>query len=112
MRHLLERRSKRNDPAAIGAMQALNEAGINVGKDIALVGAGNIHYGAMLRVPLTTVSWSRSEMGRDVAQLLIEMIEDKSSTTRAQHIVLQPELIVRDSCGAQALKPTLRLASN
>src|SRR2546430_954323 len=67
-----------NDPAAIGAMQALNEAGINVGKDIALVGAGNIHYGAMLRVPLTTVSWSRSEMGRDVARLLIEMIEDKS----------------------------------
>jgi LacI family transcriptional regulator len=101
-----------NDPAAIGAMQALNEADLQVGKDIALVGAGNIHYGAMLRVPLTTVSWSRSEMGRDVARLLIEMIEDKSTTTRAQHIVLQPELIVRNSCGAQARKPTLRLASN
>jgi DNA-binding LacI/PurR family transcriptional regulator len=52
-----------NDPTAIGAMQALDEAGIRVGEDLALVGGGNIHYGDMLKIPLTTVSWSRSEMG-------------------------------------------------
>src|SRR5256884_2184439 len=33
-----------NDPTAIGAMKALAEAGLQVGQDIALVGAGNIHY--------------------------------------------------------------------
>ena len=102
-----------NDPAAIGAMRALEEAGLQAGKDLALVGAGNINYGAMLRVPLTTVSWSRSEMGRDAARLLIELIEDKSRTLRPQHVILQPELIVRDSCGARALNKTnLRVASN
>ena len=102
-----------NDPAAIGAMQALDEAGMQAGKDVALIGAGNIHYGAMLRVPLTTVSWSRSEMGRNAARLLIELIEDRSRATPAQHIILQPELIVRDSCGARAVsKPTLRIVSN
>jgi len=102
-----------NDPAAIGAMRALDEAGLQAGKDVALIGAGNIHYGAMLRVPLTTVSWSRSEMGRDAARLLIELIEDKSRATRAQHVILQPELIVRDSCGARAVsKPNLRVVSN
>jgi LacI family transcriptional regulator len=100
-----------NDPAAIGAMRALDEAGLQAGKDVALVGAGNIHYGAMLRVPLTTVSWSKSEMGRSVARLLIELIEDKSPATQAQHVVLEPELLVRDSCGARASKPTLRVAS-
>lgn len=100
-----------NDPAAIGAMRALDEAGLQAGKDVALVGAGNIHYGAMLRVPLTTVSWSKSEMGRNVARLLIELIEGKAPTSRVQHVVLDPELLVRDSCGAKNSKPTLRIAS-
>ena len=102
-----------NDPAAIGAMQALDEAGMRAGEDVSLVGAGNIHYGAMLRVPLTTVSWSRSEMGRDAARLLIELIEGKSPHTQAQHVILQPELIVRDSCGARAVRnQPLKVASN
>lgn len=101
-----------NDPAAIGAMRALDEAGLRAGHDVALIGAGNIHYGAMLRVPLTTVSWSRSEMGRDAAKLLIELIEAKSPPTRVEHLILEPELIIRDSCGARAVnKPTLRIAS-
>ena len=52
-----------NDPTAIGAMQALHEAGIRVGKNVAIVGGGNIHYGDMLRVPLTTVSWSSRRDG-------------------------------------------------
>src|SRR5205085_4514096 len=66
-----------NDPTAIGAMKALEEAGLQVGQDVALVGAGNIHYGDMLRVPLTTVSWSRGEMGEQAAHLLLQLIEDK-----------------------------------
>src|SRR6266550_1761289 len=101
-----------NDPSAIGAMRALDEAGLRAGHDVALIGAGNIHYGAMLRVPLTTVSWSRSEMGRDAAKLLIELIEAKSLPARVEHVILEPELIIRDSCGARAVnKPTLRIAS-
>jgi DNA-binding LacI/PurR family transcriptional regulator len=88
-----------NDPTAIGAMQAMDEAGIRIGEEIALVGSGNIHYGDMLRVPLTTVSWSRSEMGRSAARLLIQLIEEKSDVT-GQKIILSPTLIVRRSCGA------------
>ncbi len=53
-----------NDPTAIGAMQALEAAGRQTGRDVALVGGGNIHYGAMLKVPLTTVAWSTNEMGK------------------------------------------------
>jgi LacI family transcriptional regulator len=87
-----------NDPAAIGAMQAFEEAGLRVGRDVALVGGGNIHYGDMLRVPLTTVSWSRSEMGRQAARLLLQLIEGESPGK--QQIVLPPELIVRSSSGA------------
>ncbi|HKP85477.1 MAG TPA: LacI family DNA-binding transcriptional regulator [Blastocatellia bacterium] len=95
-----------NDATAIGAMQAMHEAGIKLGRDAALVGAGNIHYGDMLRVPLTTVSWSRNEMGRQAARLLVQLIEGKSQTSKAQRITLPPELIVRGSCGAKPVSKT------
>jgi LacI family transcriptional regulator len=91
-----------NDPAAIGAMQALEEVGLRAGKDVALVGAGNIHYGAMLRVPLTTISWSRRDMGQNAANLLIELIERKSDSSKPRHITLPLELVIRESCGARA----------
>jgi LacI family transcriptional regulator len=90
-----------NDPAAIGAMQAIEEAGLRVGQDVAIVGGGNIHYGDMLRVPLTTVSWSRAEMGQAAAEILLKLIDNRLSGAKAaQRIVIPPELIVRQSCGA------------
>lgn len=91
-----------NDPAAIGAMKALDDGGVSVGSRLAIVGAGNIHYSDMLRVPLTTVSWSRSEMGERAARLLIELINGKSPVMKAENIILPPELIVRNSCGTKS----------
>jgi len=88
-----------NDPAAIGAMSAIAEAGLNIPKDIALVGSGNIHYGDMLKVLLTTVSWSKTEMGQTAVQLLIEMIENKKKP-KVRHITVKPSILVRESCGA------------
>ena len=85
-----------NDPAAIGAMAALSEAGLSVPKDVAFVGAGNIHYGDMLSVPLTTVSWSTSAMGQEAANLLLQLINGKK---KAHKITVPPELVIRRSCG-------------
>ena len=83
-----------NDPAAIGAMAAVNEAGLKVPKDVAFVGAGSIHYGDMLRVPLTTVSWSKAEMGQAAAILLLESIDGKK---KVRTITVSPELLIRQS---------------
>lgn len=88
-----------NDPAAIGSMSALNEAGIKVPDDVAIVGAGSIHYGDMLRVPLTTISWSTIEMGQAAANLLLEAIDGKEKVSYRQ-ILVKPELVIRQSCGA------------
>ena len=89
-----------NDPAAIGAMEALHDAGMKVPDDVAVVGAGNIHYGDMLRVPLTTVSWSTAAMGQSAAGLLLELIDGKQTTSKNPHVTIPPELVVRRSCGA------------
>jgi LacI family transcriptional regulator, galactose operon repressor len=94
-----------NDASAIGAMQAIEQSGAQVGGDIGIVGAGNIHYGDMLRVPLTTVSWSRSEMGHQAGRLLIRLINGEVKTGKGENVVLQPELIVRRSCGANPAFP-------
>ena len=86
----------------------MEEVGLRAGRDVAIVGAGNIHYGDMLRVPLTTISWSRGEMGHLAAQMLIELIEN-GSPVKAKQVILPPELIVRSSCGA---KPTAKIRSS
>jgi LacI family transcriptional regulator len=93
-----------NDPAAIGAMSALTEAGLRIPDDVAIVGGGNIHYGDMLKVPLTTVAWSTAEMGQAAARLVVEMVEGKKRP-KNQHVIVEPELVVRASCGATTAVP-------
>ncbi|MFN0084786.1 MAG: LacI family DNA-binding transcriptional regulator [Blastocatellia bacterium] len=90
-----------NDPVAIGAMQALHKSRVKIPRDMALVGAGAIHYGDLLRVPLTTVNWDTQEMGRQAARLLLEMIDEKGGKNGPrQPVIIKPELVVRESCGA------------
>ncbi|MBE3072046.1 MAG: LacI family DNA-binding transcriptional regulator [Acidobacteria bacterium] len=93
-----------NDPVAIGAMKAIWEAGLRVPDDVAVVGAGDIALGDLLRVPLTTVSWSREELGRHAATLLLAHLDDPSKTP-PRRVIVAPRLIVRESCGAQLEEP-------
>jgi LacI family transcriptional regulator, galactose operon repressor len=88
-----------NDPAAIGAMKAIWEAGLRVPDDIAIVGVGDIALGDLLRVPLTTVGWSRREQGRHAAELLLNGLEQEEAV-EPQRILIPPRLIVRESSGA------------
>jgi DNA-binding LacI/PurR family transcriptional regulator len=85
-----------NDPAAIGAMKAAWEAGLNVPNDIAIVGAGDVAYGDLLRVPLTTISWSKEEQGRRAAELLLDQIGG-STAGPFQRVVVPPRLVIRGS---------------
>src|SRR5207249_3687093 len=80
-------------------MKAIWDAGLRVPEDIAVVGAGDIAHGDVLRVPLTTVSWSRHEMGTQAAELILERVEGRPSRT-VQRIIIPPRLVVRASCGS------------
>ena len=88
-----------NDPSAIGAMKAMWEAGLRVPEDVAVVGVGDIALGDLLRVPLTTVGWSRKDQGRHAAELLLNGLDD-DPTSEPQRIIIPPRLIVRESSGA------------
>jgi LacI family transcriptional regulator len=85
-----------NDPVAIGAMRAISEAGLKVPEDIAVVGAGNVHYSDFLAVPLTTVDQGTFEIGQRAANLLLERIAAKRSL-RPRKVLIVPRLVVRQS---------------
>src|SRR5215471_1632351 len=85
-----------NDPVAIGAIKAILEAGLNVPDDIAVVGAGNVHYSDLLAVPLTTVDQRTSQIGKRAAELLLEHVASKHAL-RPRRILVSPKLIVRAS---------------
>jgi len=89
-----------NDPAAIGAMKAIWEAGLRVPEDIAIVGAGDIALGDLLKVPLSTVSWSRDHQGKEAARLLLDRI-GANPVEKFQSVVIPPRLIIRRSSGGE-----------
>ena len=105
MKRLLEVRPKvdavfaANDPSAIGAMKAIWEAGLRVPDDIAVVGVGDIALGDLLRVPLTTVGWSRTDQGRHAAELMLNSL-DEDNDAEPQRVIIPPRLIARASSGA------------
>jgi LacI family transcriptional regulator len=93
-----------NDPAAIGAMQAIWEAGLRVPEDIAVIGAGDIAHGDLLKVPLTTIGWAKEELGRRAAELLLDQIGDqigRHEETAFQRVIIPPRLVVRESSGGK-----------
>jgi len=85
-----------NDPVAAGALKAILEAGLRVPNEIAVIGAGNVHYSDLLRVPLSTIDQSSTLIGETAADLLVECIEAKKPVP-ARRILIPPRLIARES---------------
>ena len=85
-----------NDPVAAGAIKAILEAGWRVPEDIAVIGAGNVHYSDLLRVPLSTIDQSSALIGEKAADLLMECIEARKPIA-PRRILIPPRLIVRES---------------
>jgi LacI family transcriptional regulator len=85
-----------NDPVAIGALSAIRGAGLRVPEDVAVVGAGNVHYSDVLAVPLTTVDQGTCQIGKQAAELLIEQIGAKRKL-RPRKVLLMPQLVIRQS---------------
>ena len=64
--------------------------------DIAVVGAGNVHYSDLLAVPLSTVDQGTREIGTRAAELLLEQIGSKRAI-RPKKVLIDPRLVIRQS---------------
>ena len=85
-----------NDYIAIGVIKKIEELGLRVPEDIAVVGFDDLPISSMIGVPLTTVSQPKYEIGKAAGEILIDKIEGKSPA-ELKEIVLDVELVVRDS---------------
>ena len=87
-----------NDLTAIGAMEALRAAGRRIPDDMAVVGFDDIPFAAFVDPPLTTVAQPTYRLGALAMERLLALMNGEAITVR--RIVLQPQLVVRRSCGA------------
>ena len=87
-----------NDLAALGAISAAREHGLQVPVDLSVVGYNDIPLAAEVSPALTTVRVPMSQMGARAAELLIARITGGAGQgCVAERVVLQPELVVRES---------------
>lgn len=80
---------------AIGAIKGARELGINIPKDLSVVGFDDTILSTVCEPPLTTMAQPIQEMGKKVVELLVEEIERSKETK--QRIVLSPKLVIRES---------------
>jgi LacI family transcriptional regulator, galactose operon repressor len=90
-----------NDPMAGGAMKAVLEQNLRIPEDVAMVGAGNVTYAELLRVPLTSVDQASESIGDRAARLALKLIGSKEPV-RPRSVLLPPRLVVRESTSRTA----------
>ena len=90
-----------NDLAAIGAIRAIREAGLEVPTDVSVVGFDDIEAANYHSPTLTTVRQPLKEMGEIAAKTLMQAIESKRG---ADEIAIKPQLMLRQSTVAARKK--------
>ncbi len=85
-----------SDLIAIGAIRALNEHGLRVPEDIAVVGFDDIAMARFATPPLTTVIQDTGRAGELLVDTLLRLVRDQP----AESMMLPAKLVVRKSSGA------------
>ncbi len=86
-----------NDLAAIGAINALEDAGLSVPADVSVVGYDDTALAGLRHISLTTVHQPRRELGKQAAELLLAEGEGSS---QPRQVLLPPHLVARTSTAA------------
>lgn len=85
-----------NDFTAVGAIKTLRKNGLNVPKDISVVGFGDEHIAEMIDPALTTIKQPGFDMGKKAMELLIKRINQVRPEPPITE-VLKTNLVIRES---------------
>jgi LacI family transcriptional regulator len=91
-----------NDMMALGVMQEFRECGIEVPRDVSVVGFDDIAFAGLAAPPLTTVNLPREELGRRAVEALIASVEHSEQQGTDIHIATR--LVVRASTGRAPMR--------
>ena len=86
------------DWATLGVMETLQAAGARIPKDIAIVMYDNFRWVEMIKPQPTAVGQPFQEQAYEAFKMLMELADGPANSVRMK--VLQPALIIRESCGA------------
>jgi len=95
-----------SDLIAMGAMSALEEAGVKIPEDVSVIGIDDISFAFLTRPPLTTIRVPREQLGTIAFEALDKMLSLKRR--RGADYDLETELVVRKSTAA-AREHSLRI---
>lgn len=87
-----------SDSMAVGAMAAIEQAGLRVPEDIAVTGFDDADYAATVIPALTTMRQDALGMGTAAAEAVLRMLENPDSSPPV--VLIETELVVRESSGA------------
>lgn len=95
-----------NDISAMGAIHALQEAGLRVPEDVSVVGFDDVYFARFNNPPLTTIRQPLFEMGKLAAQTVLKRLslKEKNGEEIPQTLTVEPELVIRKSTGAVKIK--------
>jgi len=88
-----------SDVVAFGATAAIREAGLRIPQDIALVAFDNVPLSKYVQPALTTVNLPAKQLALEASRILLQLIRNESVLEK--QVLLDTELIVRESCGAK-----------
>lgn len=91
-----------NDQIAVEIVKALEESGMKVPEDVSVTGYDNSFIAENYKVRLTTVAHRQEELGRLAAELLVKLIQEPENQDVERQIIIEPELIIRESCRARS----------
>ncbi len=86
-----------SDLIAMGAMSALETAGVRVPEDVSIIGIDDILFASLARPPLTTIRVPREELGLMAFQALDKMLKLKRRS--GAEYKLETQLVIRSSTG-------------
>ncbi|MBH5319637.1 LacI family DNA-binding transcriptional regulator [Paenibacillus sp. GSMTC-2017] len=86
-----------DDMMAFGVMDAFKNHGLQIPRDVSIVGYDDQLFATQLRPQLTTIRQPVEEIGRHAIDLLLRCIEDPNEQMSRIPLQLQPELLVRET---------------
>lgn len=89
------------DWMALGAMEAILDAGLRVPQDISIIGLDDIVVSAHIRPPLTTVAVPKFQLAKEATELLFGLIHAEHPYPLAR--LIEPSLVVRQSTAPLSL---------
>ena len=86
-----------SDIMAVGVAKAVSDCGLIVGKDIAIIGFDGMNISEFYNPGITTMKQPKEAMALKSIELLFELLSGKGEH---RHILLDTELIERESCNS------------